>query len=75
MKKVKNDKDAVLKDALNEQTLEKLKMLKQQTAAAEEDRRKAELARKAEEKRLREKNKSFEELLNESDLDWTNYKK
>ncbi|MFB1080762.1 DUF3886 domain-containing protein [Jeotgalibacillus sp. JSM ZJ347] len=23
---------------------------------------------------MREKNKSFEELLNESDLDWTKYK-
>ncbi|MDZ5712073.1 YqkE family protein [Jeotgalibacillus haloalkalitolerans] len=68
------DKDAVLKDTLNAQTLEKLKMLKQDAVETEEKNRKEALVRKEEERRLREKNKSFEELLNESNLDWKKYK-
>lgn len=72
--KRKDNNEAVLKDALNDQTLEKLKMLKKDAVEAEEKSRKAALAKKEEEKKLREKNKSFEELLNESSLDWKKYK-
>ncbi|WP_404403630.1 YqkE family protein [Jeotgalibacillus malaysiensis] len=72
--KRKDQKEAVLKDALNDQTLAKLKMLKKDAAEAEEKNRKEALAKKEEEKKLREKNKSFEELLNESSLDWKKYK-
>lgn len=72
--KRKDHNEAVLKDALNDQTLEKLKLLKKDAVEAEENSRKAALAKKEEERKQREKNKSFEELLNESSLDWKKYK-
>ncbi|WP_456278428.1 YqkE family protein [Bacillus sp. AK128] len=75
-KHMKQDDDKLLlKERLNsdlfQQLKDKQKMLQENEQRAKEEA----LARKKEEARLREKNKSFEELLNESSLDWKNYKK
>ena len=40
----------------------------------DEQKRVAEEERKREERRLKEKNKSFEELLNESNFNWKEFK-
>lgn len=72
-KKVEDDK-VLLQERLQGDLLEKLKE-KQKTLREEEKRKEEEeIARRKEEARLREKNKSFEELLNESPMDWTKYK-
>ncbi|MFB1080761.1 DUF3886 domain-containing protein [Jeotgalibacillus sp. JSM ZJ347] len=47
--KKRQEKDAVLKDALNNQTLEKLKMLKKSAAETEERNKKEARAKKEEE--------------------------
>lgn len=70
----KEDKPATLGDLLNQDVMEKLKAQKQQFKEAEEQKKQAELQRKKEEQRLREKNKSFEELLSESEMDWEKFK-
>lgn len=70
----KEDKPATLGDLLNQDVMEKLKAQKQQLKEEEEQKKQAELQRKKEEQRLREKNKSFEELLSESEMDWKKFK-
>jgi hypothetical protein len=63
-----------LNDRISPDVLEKLKQTSK--ALKEEEIKKQEEAR-AKERQLKiekEKNKSFEELLNDSSLDWTNYK-
>ncbi|MBB5326293.1 Skp family chaperone for outer membrane proteins [Anoxybacillus tepidamans] len=63
-----------LKDYLDTDLYAKLRA-KKSALEAEEKRKKAEEeARKREEQRQREKNKTFEELLNESNLDWRKFK-
>ncbi|WP_246942405.1 YqkE family protein [Bacillus pinisoli] len=72
---VKKDDDKVLlKERLNGDLFQQLKEKQKMLLAEEQTKKEEELARKKEEARLREKNKSFEELLNESSLDWSKYK-
>jgi Protein of unknown function (DUF3886) len=59
---------------MNEEILQKLKNTKKQLQENEIKLKEAEEARIREEKRLREKNKSFEELLNESSISWKDFK-
>lgn len=72
-KKVEDDK-LLLGERLQGDLIEKLKA-KQKSLREEENRKQEEeLARRREEARLREKNKSFEELFNESSMDWKKFK-
>ncbi|UOQ42636.1 YqkE family protein [Halobacillus salinarum] len=64
-----------LKDQLNKDVLEQLQSKKSQLKAHQEELAEKERKRRLEEKRQREANKSFEELLNESDLDWKSFKR
>lgn len=70
----KEDKPATLGDLINEDIMEKLKAQQKQLKEQEEKQKQEEALRKKEEQRLREKNKSFEELLTESDMDWKKFK-
>ncbi|MFC5463216.1 YqkE family protein [Lederbergia graminis] len=73
--KQKKDSDALtLKDGLNIETLEKLKQTQKQLLEQEEAKKAAEKARLQKERKQREKNKSFEELLNETSLNWKDFK-
>ncbi|MGM9986254.1 MAG: YqkE family protein [Bacillaceae bacterium] len=75
MQQKQQDKEQVtLKDFMNDQLLQKFKETKQQLLHIEEEKKEAEQKRLKEEARLREKNKSFEELLNDSDLKWNDFK-
>lgn len=70
----KQEEKITVKDYLDTDVYAKLRE-KKSTLEAEEKRKKAEEeARKREEQRQREKNKTFEELLNESNLDWKKFK-
>lgn len=71
---MKSQANSSLKDRLNPELLEKMKQAKQEMKAAETKREEEAEAKMQEERRLREKNKSFEELLNESNLNWKSYK-
>jgi cell envelope opacity-associated protein A len=73
-KKVDQESQITLKDALNEEILKQLKMTQKELEKQEEMKKKAEAEKKREERKRREKNKSFEELLNESRLDWKDFK-
>ena len=70
----KEEKPATLGDLLNQDIMEKLKAQKQQLKEQEEKQKQDEALRKKEEQRRREKNKSFEELLTESNMDWKKFK-
>ncbi|MCD7033276.1 YqkE family protein [Metabacillus sp. GX 13764] len=74
MKPKKQEKETILKDYLNQDLLKKLQSMK--TDLKTEEAQKEEAARQAKLKELkeREKNKSFEELLNESDMNWKKFK-
>jgi len=74
MKKMKDESTAILKEALEENILQKLQQKKQELLQEEEKRKKEEEERKRQEALRKEKSKSFEELLAESDLDWRKYK-
>lgn len=63
-----------LKDGLNSDVLEKLQQKQRELQEAEEQKKIAAKKQLAEERKQREKNKSFEELLNETSLDWKKYK-
>jgi len=74
-KKQKQEQEGTLKDALGEDMLEKLRSKKSDLKKQEEQREEEEKQRRIEERKRREANKSFEELLNESDLDdWEKFK-
>ncbi|WP_174881482.1 YqkE family protein, partial [Metabacillus niabensis] len=67
-KKKQDDQTVSVSDYLNEDLKEKLKMVKKDLTI-EQQEKEAELERKKiEERKQREKNKSFEELLSESSL-------
>jgi hypothetical protein len=68
------DEKVLLQERLQGNIFEKLKEKQRLLKEEEQMKKEAELARKKEEARLREKNKSFEELLNESSMDWKKYK-
>lgn len=74
LKKRKDDGSITLGDMLNEQMMKKLKNKKKDLTAQEKDQQEAEEERKRKERIEREKNKSFEELLSESELDWKDFK-
>lgn len=69
-----DDKPVTLGDMINKDLMNQLKEKKKQLKAEEEKQRVAEEERKREERRLKEKNKSFEELLNDSPLNWKEFK-
>lgn len=73
-KKQKQEQEGTLKDVVGEEMLEQLRSKKSDLKKQEEQRQEAERRRKAEERKRREANKSFEELLNESDMDWKQFK-
>jgi hypothetical protein len=72
--KPKDDSTIHLNERISPDVLEKLKQtskaLKGEEVKKQEEAREKERQLKIE----KEKNKSFEELLNDSSLDWTNYK-
>jgi DNA-binding protein H-NS len=68
------DEKVSLRDQLNSSVLEQLKQKKQLLEAEEEKRKEEELKKQRELRRQQEKNKSFEELLNESELKWSDFK-
>lgn len=73
--KPKNDDSAVtLGDRINKDLFKQLKDKQQELQAAEEKRKEAEEQKKREERRLKGKNRSFEELLEESNMNWKNFK-
>ncbi len=73
-KKKQDDQTVSVSNYLNEDLIEKLKMVKKDLTI-EQQEKEAELERKKiEERKQREKNKSFEELLSESSLSWKDFK-
>jgi hypothetical protein len=63
-----------LGDRLDPSILEKLKNTSKALKQEQVDKQEQEKQRRLEEARLREKNKSFAEMLDESKLDWKKYK-
>ncbi|WP_406944359.1 YqkE family protein [Halobacillus sp. SY10] len=64
-----------LGDQLNADVLSKLKSKKTDLKQQAVEREEQEKQRRIEERKRAEANKSFEELLNESELDWKSFKK
>ncbi|MFC0271501.1 YqkE family protein [Metabacillus herbersteinensis] len=73
-KKKKDESSVQLGDHLNTDLLEKLKSVKKGLTEEQEAKEEAAKQQKIIERKEREKNKSFEELLNESALTWKDYK-
>ncbi|WP_075982213.1 YqkE family protein [Bacillus massilinigeriensis] len=69
-----DDKPLTLGDLLNKELVNQLKETKTQLKVEEDRKKELEEERKREARRQKEKNKSFEELLNESELNWKEYK-
>ncbi|MGE6594517.1 YqkE family protein [Bacillus proteolyticus] len=63
-----------LGDQLNDSLMKQLKNKKKELQVREEKKEAAEQERKRKEQKEREKNKSFEELLSESNLTWKDFK-
>ncbi|NPC93167.1 YqkE family protein [Bacillus sp. WMMC1349] len=75
MKKKKQPEEKhLLKDALADDLKDKLKQMKSELKAEDDKRKKRENECLIKQRKEQEKNKSFEELLNESGLDWKQYK-
>lgn len=72
--KKKDDQTVSVSDHLNSNLLEQLKAVKKGLTQEQEQRQAALERQKLEERKQREKNKSFEELLDESSLSWKNFK-
>lgn len=74
-KEQRSEKPGVkLGDLLNDDLVAKLKSTKKDLRKREKEQIAAEQARKRKEREQREKNKTFEQLLAESDLDWKQFK-
>lgn len=73
-KKTEQNKPVTLGDLLNAELVHELKEKKKVLQDMDEKKRLAEEERKREERRLKEKNKTFEELLNESEFNWKDFK-
>ncbi|MCC5800319.1 YqkE family protein [Rossellomorea vietnamensis] len=73
-KKKKQEAELTLKNSINGDIFEQLKQKKAELEKVESVKKEEERLRKMEEKKQLEKNKSFEELLNESNMNWKNYK-
>ncbi|WP_138416826.1 YqkE family protein [Aquibacillus sediminis] len=75
MKKRKNEEQANgLKDRLNPELLSALQNKKTTLKQQEEDKKEQERLQRIEERKRKEANKSFEELLEESEMDWRKFK-
>lgn len=72
--KKKNDQTVVVSDHLNSDLVEQLKAVQKGLAKEQEDREAASERQKIAERKQREKNKSFGELLGESSLSWKDFK-
>ncbi|WP_096153614.1 MULTISPECIES: YqkE family protein [Bacillus] len=72
--KSKKEETPTLKDQLQDDVFSKLKSMKQNLQDKETAKQEEEAARKREEAKRKEKNKSFEDLLNDSNLNWKEYK-
>ncbi|MFJ7754816.1 YqkE family protein [Peribacillus muralis] len=70
----KNSSSLKLGDMLNQDIMSQLRQKQQELNAAEVEKKAAQEEKKRAERKQREKNKSFEELLGESNLNWKNYK-
>ena len=68
------EKGLSLGDLLSQDMAEQLKQIKKNKEQEIQQQKEEEAARKQFEAKQREKNKSFEELLNESRMDWKKYK-
>ncbi|KIL48130.1 YqkE family protein [Jeotgalibacillus campisalis] len=73
--KAREDRIPTLKDSLNEEVLSKLNAAKKNLLEDEIVQEKEKKREKEKARLLREQNKSFEELLEESQLNWQDYKK
>ncbi|MCM3163194.1 YqkE family protein [Metabacillus litoralis] len=73
-KKKKDDQAVSLSDHLNNDLLEQLKAVKKDLTKEHEEKEAALERKRIEERKQREKNKSFEELFNESSLSWKEFK-
>ncbi|WP_181350012.1 YqkE family protein [Thalassobacillus sp. CUG 92003] len=69
-----NKEQGGLKDRLNEDMLTQLQSKKSHLKQQEEQKKAAEYERKRQELKKQEANKSFEQLLEESELDWETFK-
>jgi hypothetical protein len=69
-----NEDQMTLMDHLNKDLFAQLKAKKKELEVEQQRKKEEEEARKREEQKRREKKKTFEELLNESDLDWRKFK-
>jgi len=74
MKKQKSADKHQLKDGLQSDIKAKLMEMKSQLKEEDEKRQEREKAEQIRKKKEIEKNKSFEQLLNESQMDWHRYK-
>lgn len=72
-KKEQEDKISIL-DHLDQNVFAKLKEKQQELKMEEKKQQELEEEQKRLERKQREKNKSFEELFNESSLDWKKFK-
>ncbi|MDQ0219071.1 DUF3886 domain-containing protein [Peribacillus cavernae] len=72
--KNKQDDSLKLGDRINGDIMAQLREKQKQLSEAEAAKKEAEETRKKEARRQKEKNKSFEELFNESGMDWKNFK-
>ncbi|TGB04399.1 YqkE family protein [Halobacillus salinus] len=75
MSKNKKQQEGTLGAQLNEELLSKLQSKKTELKEQEEKRQEKERLERIKERKRQEENKSFEELLKESDLDWKSFKK
>ncbi|MGG3924561.1 YqkE family protein [Metabacillus fastidiosus] len=73
-KKKKDDSTVQLEDHLESDLLKQLKTVKSNLTKQQEEKEEALRQQKIKERKEREKNKSFEDLLNESSLNWEEYK-
>ncbi|MFC0523053.1 YqkE family protein [Pontibacillus salicampi] len=74
-KRKAEDQAGTLQGMLDEDMLQRLRSKKSDLKQQEQAKQEEEQRRKAEERKRREANKSFEELLNESNMDnWKNFK-
>ncbi|MFG6118537.1 YqkE family protein [Thalassobacillus sp. B23F22_16] len=74
MSKKRINEQGSLSDRLNADIVTQLKSKKTQLKQKEEQDKERERQRKIEERKKKEANKSFEELLEESEMDWKKFK-
>ncbi len=70
----KKEKQGSLSEQLNKDVVSQLQLKKAELKQQADRQQELERLKRIEEKQKREANKSFEELLNESELDWKSFK-